>query len=51
MVTSDTEIFEEDEEPKEGEMEAGSQTDVPAAAEVDGCSLAPLLLTSCEWRL
>ncbi|XP_055474620.1 dynein axonemal intermediate chain 1 isoform X2 [Psammomys obesus] len=34
VVTSDTEIFEEDEEPKEGETEAGSQTDIPAATEM-----------------
>ena len=34
MVTSDTENLEEEEEPKEGEVEAGSQTDVPAVAEV-----------------
>ncbi|CAO2580491.1 Dynein axonemal intermediate chain 1 [Lemmus lemmus] len=33
VVTSDTEILEEDEEPKEAETEAGSQTDVPAATE------------------
>ncbi|XP_035294257.1 dynein intermediate chain 1, axonemal isoform X2, partial [Cricetulus griseus] len=33
VVTSDTEIPEEEEEPKEGETEVGSQTDVPAAAE------------------
>lgn len=41
VVTSDTEIIEEDEEPKEAETEAGSQTDVPAATEVrQHCSLA-----------
>lgn len=42
MVTSDTEIIEEDEEPKEAETEAGSQTDMPAATEVrQHCSLSP----------
>lgn len=33
VVTSDAEILEEDEEPKEAETEAGSQTDMPAATE------------------
>ncbi|XP_059110125.1 dynein axonemal intermediate chain 1 isoform X1 [Peromyscus eremicus] len=33
VVTSETEVLEEEEEPKEAETEAGSQTDVPAAAE------------------
>lgn len=51
MVTSDTEIIEEEEEPKEGETEAGSQTDVPAATEVWMVALSPLFWISCGWRL
>lgn len=58
MVASDTENIEEEEEPKEGEgegeaeAEAGSQTDIPATAEV--CMLplfVPAIQISCEWRL
>lgn len=56
VVTSDTEILEEEEEPKEGEgegeaeaeAEAGSQTDVPAAAETTEKVIEEELMTPVQ---
>lgn len=52
VVTSDTENLEEEEELTEEKVEAGSQTDIPAAAEV---CMAPVFVLaiqiSCGWKL